>query len=82
MLEVEQDYLEAIGAIGPRVVDPIEVDEVRAVEPRRGVRASGGPRSGLTATVTGAFRSTTRGMTSLLVRSGMRLVPRECASTD
>ena len=32
VLEVEQDYLEAIGAIGPRVVDPIEVHEVEQLE--------------------------------------------------
>jgi len=32
VIEAEQDYLEAIGAIGPRVIDPIEVDEVRAIE--------------------------------------------------
>jgi hypothetical protein len=31
VLEVEERYLEAIGAIGPRVVDPIEVREVGEV---------------------------------------------------
>jgi hypothetical protein len=32
VLEAEQDYLEAIGAIGPRVADPIEVREVEQLE--------------------------------------------------
>ena len=34
VLEVEQDYLEAIGAIGPRVTDAIEVREVEQLEAR------------------------------------------------
>lgn len=33
VLDAEEDYLEAIGAIGPRVADPIEVHEVEQLEP-------------------------------------------------